>query len=248
VVHLAQGGFRPRSDYPVRAMTKIYSATPEPRRVIVSPNRDEARHPLSKPPYFDPRPRPVCTRGWEWYHPVDHWPIQSGEVHDRLTSIHEASHGCVAIHLNVRFRKLWLEYPKTGRGMMQYHEGDRHFDYRTEALIGLAGREGERRFAPNSHWAMRSGHEGRIHGKVQIIPNSDLDHVAECIDVLELDENAFNNIVAQTRALVRTLWPKIMVVSRALLERETLTERQVYRLLKRPLPWRPKPMTDLCYE
>ena len=201
-----------------------------------------AGRPLSKPPYFDIRPRPVCSRGWEWYHPVAHWPMQSDEVHDRLTSIHEASHGCVAIHFKVRFRKLWLEYPKTGRGLMQYHDSDHDFDYRKEAVIALAGREGERRFAPNSHWAMRSGYEGRIHGKTQIIPNSDVDHVAECIDVLDLDENAFNDIVAQTQALVRALWPEILIVSRALLARKTLTERPVYQLLKRPAPKRYRPV------
>jgi hypothetical protein len=74
----------------------------------------------SQPPYFDPRPRPPSARGWELYHPWRHYPASgTAASRDRLIAHHEAGHAIAYVEFDVPFKKVWLEYSKTGRGFVE---------------------------------------------------------------------------------------------------------------------------------
>jgi hypothetical protein len=204
------------------------------------------RRSLSKPPYFDPRPRGPGDRGYEWYAPNylgrEIRTRRGLDALDRLTSIHESGHALGHIYFNQRFIKMWMSYAETGRGNIRLPSFDPEIVSRqwreNDAIASLMGRAAEHYYAPRSHWRLAAGYEGRVHGKVRVTPNSDLDNFWYQIDALGESEAFAGELFERADALVRTLWPEIRYIAMMLLARKTLTELQVYKLLKYPMPAR----------
>jgi hypothetical protein len=224
-----------------------------------------ARRPLSKPPFLDLRPRGPGDRGFDWYHPIQLSLPRSFVIEDRLVAIHEAGHTIAYVEFGVPFKKVWLEVPKTGCGRVEadpnYVVPSTPSAWEEDAIISLAGPFADRRYAPNSHWERGAGSDGTIHNREIIRPDSDWDYYWRSINKLVEPgccvAATVKRIDARTVALLKAHWPEVKLLAAALLERKTLTERQVYLLLKRtppkrvrPKPWprsKPLPKIELCY-
>jgi hypothetical protein len=199
-------------------------------------------------PVFDPRPRGPDDRGWELYSPLVLSKSPRSEAgEDRLIAIHESGHLIAYVEFGIPFKKAWLVWPKTGGGHV---EADPNYvggpstpaAWEEDAIISLAGPYAQRRYSPNSRWRLGAGFDGYIHNRAIIRPGSDFDcydkAISEIVPVGCCIAATVKKIRARTIALVRDHWAEIKLLSAALLERKTLTERQVYLLLKRPLPKR----------
>jgi hypothetical protein len=214
----------------------------------------------SQPPYFDPRPRPPSARGWELYHPWRHYPASgTAASRDRLIAHHEAGHAIAYVEFDVPFKKVWLEYSKTGRGFVEAESNylviPTPAAYEEDAAISLAGPFAQRRYAPHSHWRLTAGYQGKIHGREIHTPESDLAYFWQNINALIDRDGGYDAVVkrieACTKALIKARWSEVKLIAAALLAHKTLTERQVYRLVKRPpriTYRRPPALTDLYYE
>ena len=194
----------------------------------------------SKPPFFDPRPRPPCAKGWEFYHPWRHHQAIDKATHERRTCHHESGHLLAYVDLEVPFKKVWLEHPKTGRGMVE--APDVIIPIKSNAVISLAGPFAERHYATGSNWRLVAGSEGFVHNRERFTPNSDLADFWDDIEMLVrrgcCRAAVVKRIEARTAALIKEHWGDVQITAAALLKRRTLTERQVYRLLKRQPPKR----------
>jgi hypothetical protein len=162
----------------------------------------------------------------------------------------------------VRFKKVWLVHPKTGGGRV-----DAHPDYyvppsspdawEEDAIISTAGPFAQRRYAPRSQlWKCVAGDEGLIYNRIITRPKSDWDYYWYAINKLVpvgCCAATVKRIDARTIALLKAHWAEVKLLARALLERKTLTEREVYQLLKRSPPRRVRPKKktsanfELCY-
>jgi len=194
-------------------------------------------------PYFDPRPRGPGSRGFEQYHPWQHQlPRRSEAIVCRLTAIHEVGHVIGYVEFGVPFEKVWLTFPRSGCGRVEAPSVVRltPSEWEVDAIISLAGPYAQRRFAPHSRWRLGGGFSGYIHNDPIITPGSDFDcyekAISEIVPVGCCIAATVKRIDARTIALVRDHWAEIKLLTAALLERKTLTERQVYLLLKRPPP------------
>jgi hypothetical protein len=227
---------------------------------------------FSKPP-LDLRPRPPCAKGWERYHPLGHYPpIPDTPGFRMASSYHETGHVVAYVHFDIPFTRVWMEHPKTGKARVTaayrpaISEPGRRQYYENNAVLSMTGPEAERRYAPRSYVAIGAGYEGTIHGRVQILPESDLDYFWRYVFALassyDQREAVRRELMERSKLLVKELWPQIQIVAKALFKRGVLSERQVRELMCRPprnkeryrskeetIRFKPtKPRTDLCYE
>jgi hypothetical protein len=195
-------------------------------------------------PVFDPRPRGPGDRGWEHRDPF-YPPSQSLKTFLRLTAYHEAGHILSHVEFNIQIVKVWLSDPKTGCGRV--FGGVGLGTPEQEAVDSLTGPVAERRFAPNSRWELSAGLEGWAHRRSLIMKNSDLDSFRYYVDLMVGDYvgnwRQRRDIITEKMedravALVNAHWFEIKTIAAALLEREILTEAEIYQLLERPLPKR----------
>jgi hypothetical protein len=191
---------------------------------------------------------------------------RSEAAFDRIVSYHEAGHAVAHIRLNIRFRRVWLCHPKTGRG---YVSGCRIPSFKSayrrsqacgdvalgrwledDAVVNFAGPLAERRYAPRSDWREGMGHIGveeLYYGDTDIVSyiktsrDSDLHNVNADLDLLGCSHNEDRDtyrslLIWHAAALVKKLWPEITAVAGMLLRKNVSSQAEVRRLMNRA--WR----------
>jgi hypothetical protein len=153
-----------------------------------------------------------------------------------ITAHHEAAH----VVTGLRIPLVDIEYDGSGsKGRVLYRNNDpeRLLGYDKIAITTLAGRHGQRRFAPRSQWYYdsRSDHatvRSGIRKKLKFTGKRAEEKFAE------LDE-----LAAQA---VADNWHDITKVAAALLQKRTLTADEVRKVLRWPVPkWkRTSPIED----
>jgi ATP-dependent Zn protease len=145
-------------------------------------------------------------------------PLRGYEI--ETTAYHEAGHVAAALATGATVQTATIKPRGDLLGQVRY--GPRRIDDESQLVNTLAGPFAQKRFAPRSDW--RTGNRDFVKVKNEVSRTRGKDTVAR---------KYLAYVEARAAQVVDDLWADITVLAKALLERETLTGREIRAVIRK---------------